>query len=181
MVMRNEQRPDDGLRNCDARQDPIQRIPEVAGLRSDPQWHSRERARQWTLMTSAGGLQQIGRVVCVEEIRPGYIPPLPTAWGLPHPAGHGYDRADFWGWWGCRDLVKQARTPAVPPCCHGNRRQHGDLPALSVAISWSLTTLSRAAVTGAHSFKWKKIQSEFISGINCVKDLGGESLHGLPS
>ena len=74
MVMRNEQRPDDGLRNCDARQDPIQRVPEVAGLRSDPR-------------------------------------------------------------------------------CHGNRRQHGDLPALSVAISWSLITLSRAAVTGAHSFK----------------------------
>ena len=53
VVMRNEQRPDDGLRNCDA---PIQRVPEVAGLRSDPR-------------------------------------------------------------------------------CHGNRRQHGDLPALSVAIS----------------------------------------------
>ena len=125
---------------CDARQDATQRAPEVAGLRSDRQWHSRERARQWTLMTSAGRLQQIGKVVC--EGDPAciyiYIPPLPTAWGLPHLAGHGYDRADSWGWWGCRDLVKRARTPA---CCHGNWRQHGDLPALSVAISWSLTTL----------------------------------------
>ena len=27
----------------------------------------------------------------------------------------------------------------------------------------------------------KKYKSEFISGINCVKDLRGESLHGLPS
>ena len=58
---------------CYARQDPTQRTPEVAGLRSDRQWHSRERARQWTLMTSAGGLQQLGKVTCVEEIRPGYI------------------------------------------------------------------------------------------------------------
>ena len=59
---------------CDARQDATQRAPEVAGLRSDRQWHSREKS-------SAVNSHDIGwrapaawqGSVCVEEIRPGYI------------------------------------------------------------------------------------------------------------
>ena len=121
--------------------------------------------------------------VCVEEIRPGYIHSSPSdgmgpstsgrTWlrqsrflGLMRVPGFGETGPDT----GRPTVLSRQPAPAWwPPCTErGNQ-----LIAYHAAP---------AAVTGAHPFKWiKKIQSEFISGINCVKDLRGESLHGLPS